>query len=205
MTTPAKRVNIPNALKEYIYERDDNVCQYCSVRVYPCNGDKLPWREIDHILPVNHGGTNEAENLALACGRCNGKFKDRLFPDFESKKTWIQGEFAKSANNLSAFRLHDAQVKRIKAIRLAVYDLDTLMLIYGDEYGTKLHHAIHNFGWSVDDATKSIERLISMRQEWNATKVFSKREQAERIVTLLDAGYTYEEALDDLGIKEVAA
>ena len=48
-----------------ILTRDNFTCQYC--------GRKAPDVElhIDHIIPKSKGGTNESENLVVACAECN--------------------------------------------------------------------------------------------------------------------------------------
>src|ERR1041385_2021357 len=45
----------------------DACCAYC--------GDPFP-TEVDHIVPVTQGGTADRENLAPACGPCNGEKLD---------------------------------------------------------------------------------------------------------------------------------
>jgi hypothetical protein len=42
-------------------------CEYCRA---PEATTKL-WHVLDHIIARQHGGTNDADNLALCCGRCN--------------------------------------------------------------------------------------------------------------------------------------
>lgn len=37
------------------------------------DGTALNGGTIEHIIPKNHGGTDELENLAIACGRCNSE------------------------------------------------------------------------------------------------------------------------------------
>lgn len=34
--------------------------------------------QIDHIIPVNRGGTNELSNLQLLCAKCNGHKSDKV-------------------------------------------------------------------------------------------------------------------------------
>ena len=47
-------------------------CIHCNRRL-SVNEDGTPISHatIEHILPRNHGGTNDIDNLALACGSCN--------------------------------------------------------------------------------------------------------------------------------------
>lgn len=57
----------PN-FKGYLYveqlrERDGDRCVYCQ----EADGDT-----VDHITPVSRGGTDDIDNLALACNACNG-------------------------------------------------------------------------------------------------------------------------------------
>jgi hypothetical protein len=51
------------ALRNLIFERDDNTCQYCGKR-----GGVL---HCDHVIPLSRGGTNDPDNLATACDVCN--------------------------------------------------------------------------------------------------------------------------------------
>ena len=51
-----------------IIERAKRLCEYCR-----CSMDysAQPF-VIDHIVPISEGGTTTMENLAFACGGCNG-------------------------------------------------------------------------------------------------------------------------------------
>lgn len=53
------------ALRWKVLERDRFTCQYC--------GQKAPnvKLEVDHITPVEDGGTDEADNLTTSCWACN--------------------------------------------------------------------------------------------------------------------------------------
>ncbi len=47
-------------------------CIHCNRRLLVAeDGTPISHATIEHILPRNHGGDNEVENLALACGSCN--------------------------------------------------------------------------------------------------------------------------------------
>lgn len=48
-----------------ILERDGYKCRYCGVGIETCPLD------IDHVLPVTQGGTNNPSNLVAACSTCN--------------------------------------------------------------------------------------------------------------------------------------
>jgi hypothetical protein len=53
------------------YERDGSVCRYCG------STDDLT---VDHVVPRARGGSDNLENLAVACRRCNSR-KGARTPD----------------------------------------------------------------------------------------------------------------------------
>lgn len=63
-------------LRKSIFERDNFTCQYC--------GEYGKNLECDHIIPVTRGGTNDYENLATACFKCNRSKRDKLVSE------WLQ-------------------------------------------------------------------------------------------------------------------
>ena len=61
------RVHIPEPLRRLVVARASGRCEYCRL-----HQDDLPLaHQIDHILPLKHGGKTTADNLALACLDCN--------------------------------------------------------------------------------------------------------------------------------------
>jgi len=59
---------IPEALRKLVVARAHNSCEYCrSPQQYA--GFTF---EIDHIVPLKHGGETKENNLALSCPICNG-------------------------------------------------------------------------------------------------------------------------------------
>jgi len=48
-------------------------CIHCNTRLQlELDGRPISRATVEHIEPRTHGGTNELENLAIACARCNG-------------------------------------------------------------------------------------------------------------------------------------
>lgn len=59
--------DIPETLRRFVIERAGGHCEYC---LLPQAASSFP-HEPDHITPLQHDGKTEADNLALACVRCN--------------------------------------------------------------------------------------------------------------------------------------
>jgi 5-methylcytosine-specific restriction endonuclease McrA len=54
-------------------------CLHCNARLtISLAGEPLSHATIEHILPRNHGGTDDLANLGLACARCNAQKGVRL-------------------------------------------------------------------------------------------------------------------------------
>jgi hypothetical protein len=55
------------AMREFVRARAGGRCEYCLLRQ---EHSELT-HHIEHIVAKQHGGTDEPDNLALACHRCN--------------------------------------------------------------------------------------------------------------------------------------
>jgi hypothetical protein len=55
------------AQRQAVYTRSNGCCEYCRISQL----DATSSFHIDHIRPVKHGGSNESDNLCLACYQCN--------------------------------------------------------------------------------------------------------------------------------------
>jgi 5-methylcytosine-specific restriction endonuclease McrA len=62
------RLDKPRVLKRLI-QRDGWICRYCGIDVGPCPDDLPP--VIEHLTPLSRLGTNELDNLGIACAACN--------------------------------------------------------------------------------------------------------------------------------------
>lgn len=56
-----------------IYIRDNFACVYCGAQLKGCKPGEI---SLDHIVPVNAGGSNEATNLVTCCRACNNRKQD---------------------------------------------------------------------------------------------------------------------------------
>ena len=61
-----------------IYRRDDLACVYCEATA---EDDVLT---LDHLVPVELGGTNETKNLVTCCRKCNGAKGSKSVREFLS-------------------------------------------------------------------------------------------------------------------------
>lgn len=69
----------PRFSKTNLYIRDMYTCQYCL--------NRFPRKELtlDHVIPTSKGGGTHWENIVAACGPCNTKKGDKLFPTPHTK------------------------------------------------------------------------------------------------------------------------
>ena len=59
---------IDAATRRLVRERAGYRCEYCRM---PQAQQSFPFFHVDHIIPQQHGGTDEPSNLALSCYHCN--------------------------------------------------------------------------------------------------------------------------------------
>jgi hypothetical protein len=60
-------MKVPDALRALVRERANHACEYCRL---PETASIVP-HQVDHIVALQHMGTDEATNLCLCCIRCN--------------------------------------------------------------------------------------------------------------------------------------
>ena len=56
------------ALRQFVRKRAVNCCEYCRIPQHALSWTRF---HIEHIRARQHGGSDQTENLALACRRCN--------------------------------------------------------------------------------------------------------------------------------------
>ena len=60
-------MSVSNEQKRLVRQRAGNCCEYCRLS----QSGQLVRFQIDHIIAVKHDGTDEDDNLCLACYDCN--------------------------------------------------------------------------------------------------------------------------------------
>ena len=81
---PNERKQISKSLRFEVLKRDNYTCQYC--------GQAAPEvvLNIDHMIPVSKGGTNDFENLVTSCSSCNQGKSDRVLDDHSFSELQIK-------------------------------------------------------------------------------------------------------------------
>lgn len=68
-----------------MHEEQNGKCAYCGITI----SWNMPHDiHVDHIQPLSKGGSNELDNLALACADCNLSKGDNLLTDWMVKRGW---------------------------------------------------------------------------------------------------------------------
>lgn len=67
--TKTPRIWIPQEVRKYVFERNFYQCQSCG------KTDIETLLNIDHIIPLARGGSNDISNLQTLCHACNQKKK----------------------------------------------------------------------------------------------------------------------------------
>ena len=62
------------AIQEKVRQRANYLCEYC----HACEQWQYVRFTIDHVIPLTEGGSNDLDNLALACFHCNRRKGTKL-------------------------------------------------------------------------------------------------------------------------------
>lgn len=69
-----QRRRIPGQIQRLVDQRARQLCEYCHTAEQ--------WQyvrfTIDHVIPLTHGGSDDVDNLALACFHCNRRKAGRV-------------------------------------------------------------------------------------------------------------------------------
>lgn len=98
-----RRKPVSKARRKEIYEKYDGHCAYC--------GCPITYQEmqVDHVVPLANGGTNDLQNLNPSCPACNTFKGDKTIKSFRrrikslTRKLWLEEPFAQSFNMARRF------------------------------------------------------------------------------------------------------
>lgn len=120
-------------LRQFVRTRAGQRCEYCRV---PQEFSELRFH-IEHIIPRQHGGTDDAHNLALACPNCNfqkgpnltaidptgGEIvvlfdprRDSWFDHFLYQDTYVMGLTPTGRATISLLEMNDPERRRIREL-----------------------------------------------------------------------------------------
>ncbi|WP_051205190.1 HNH endonuclease [Salinimicrobium xinjiangense] len=116
---PSVRKSLSAKLRYKIGNRDNHTCQNCGKT--PRDGVKL---HVDHIVPVDWGGTNDENNLWMLCEKCNlGKkafYKDEFDPELMKlieKETSARGRLKVFFTQKPNTKVETAHLQTIARVR----------------------------------------------------------------------------------------
>ena len=133
------RAYISSATKKLVFERANGYCEYCKC---PSDFSTEPF-SIEHIIPKSKNGTDNPDNLALACIGCNIYKSDKIafldtitqdyFPLFNPRTnvwndhfiwdellTSIIGKTAIGRVGIAAIQLNRRQLKNLRRALIAI-------------------------------------------------------------------------------------
>jgi len=152
----SKRKSISKKLRFEVFKRDNFTCQYCSAKP-----PKVPL-EIDHIIPVIKGGTNDDYNLITACFDCNrGKGKHSLENSMPTQDEQIERlKEAHSQYKIYLKFLKDTAKQQTQTVQMVcdVYE----EIYYGETFTPKFRISIKQFidKLGVDEVILAMEKSI---------------------------------------------
>lgn len=71
------RIPIPKSVQNYIFKRDNYQCKSCGKTAQQIQ------LNVDHIIPLAQGGSNDISNLQTLCKLCNQRKKHDIDPRFK--------------------------------------------------------------------------------------------------------------------------
>ena len=70
-------------LRAFVLKRDNNTCYYCGIPTA---------NTVDHLTPIDKGGTDELSNLVAACSHCNYSQGSKTEQQFNRKRARTKKE-----------------------------------------------------------------------------------------------------------------
>ena len=152
-----KRTGLSKRTRFEVFKRDLFTCQYCG-RTPP-----TVVLQVDHILAVSDGGTNDRINLVTACQDCNGGKSNVPLAQVPTSLALEMAKRRESSEQVKAYNEFLAQLRNDEVA--AVNRLG--------------HHWCNQLGYPTDSYTFSDQRAGSIR-------IFLRRMPEELMYDLID-------------------
>lgn len=179
MSEPRKkhRLAITAQLRFRVLERDSFKCVYCGMPGTHCV------LEVDHVVPVARGGTNELSNLAASCADCNAGKSSRVVPLDQLPEAVAQ-------------RIHEADIAHRRNIAtMAAARLFRTPMPHPDLWlETLMTHALI---LTFEDMVPLIDEVLAMPLETNTQRFNNLDYKLEQFICLDDDGDELEEVTQD--------
>jgi len=113
-----KRKQLSKKARFEVFKRDGFVCHYC--------GAKPPQAllQVDHILPVSKGGTNDFDNLITSCQACNLGKSNTLLNDVKPDMRNAIREMKERESQIEEYRKYVKKAKR--RLDVGVGDIESI-------------------------------------------------------------------------------
>lgn len=103
------RKNISKRTRFEVFKRDNFTCFYCGRHV----PDVI--LELDHIMPISRGGTNEIDNLVTSCADCNRGKGGVPLSELASKGKYLGAKAELLQEQLEQMKAYNEALEEIKA------------------------------------------------------------------------------------------
>lgn len=127
---PSKRKGISKRLRFEIFKRDGFTCRYCG------RNPPTVVLNVDHIMPVSKGGTNDLDNLITACFDCNSGKSDKeltILPEQPQKNVSLLKERHEQYKEYQKYLLEFDDLIKIDVEHISSIFINAFELKYFDE------------------------------------------------------------------------
>lgn len=152
------RTPINGSIKYRVLTRARGRCECCGAHEHQCA------LEVDHIVPKNHGGSDDISNLQALCFRCNAGKRDTDNTDFRS----IQASYGYRQKNCIFCELEGSN-RVLLANELAICIADAYPVTEGHSLVIPRRHIIDGLGLHQPEWNAVVDLLQQRREQLSTT------------------------------------